>query len=57
MGYWKLVIGPPGGERMGARRRRSRWLRSIRSASTDRPVAVPNSVGQNSSSTAAARRF
>lgn len=41
---------------MGARRRRTRWLRSIRSASTDRPVAVPNTLGHNSS-TAAARRF
>lgn len=51
---WMYPEGPPGGDR-SARRRRTRWLRSMRSASTDRPVAIPNPVGNNSS--AAARRL
>ena len=47
------ISGPPGGDtRSGARRRRSGWLRSIRSSSSDRPMAIPNTVA----SAVAARR-
>jgi len=51
---WMYPEGPPGGDtRSGARRRRSGWLRSIRSSSSDRPMAIPNSVA----SAVAARRL
>ena len=47
------MSGPPGGDsRSGARRRRSGWLRSIRSSSSDRPMAIPSTVA----SAVAARR-
>ena len=58
-GFWgntwvsqrNCFLGPPGGERAGSRRRRPGWLRSIRSSSSDRPMAIPHSA-----SNAAARR-
>ena len=43
-----FAAGPPGSSRRpGGLRRRSRWLRSMRSSSTDRPVSIPENVTNN----------
>ena len=53
---WMYPEGPPGSSRRpGGLRRRSRWLRAMRSSSTDRPVSIPDNV-TGSNSTNRARR-